>query len=339
MAAIRTTGPIVEGGRVDGGTLRQRLWKYRWCYVFMLPSVILGAIFTVYPMIASWYISLLDWSGLGSDRVFVGLANYAEAIGDSAFWRAFGRTFAFTAMTVPLMLLLALIAALILNDASLRLRTLFRTMFFLPVVTTTAIVGVVMSLIMNPFDGPLNAVLLDLHLIDRPIDFLGDPKRALWSVAGVFVWKWMGMSMIYWLVALQTVPQELYEAARVDGASRWRMHRDVTVPMIMPFAIVIILITFVGALQTFPLVQAMTSGGPAFSTELVELYIYRLAFASGNTPRLGYASAVAVFFGVTVLIFTLIQVWGLRRASAMQHEARQSRTQDPAPAPVPGVRP
>ena len=101
------------------------------------------------------------------------------------------------------------------------------------------------------------------------------------------------------------------------------MHRHVTVPLILPFAVVIILITFVGALQTFPLVQAMTSGGPAFSTELVELYIYRLAFASESTPRLGYASAVAVFFGITVRVFTLAQAWGLRRAAAVQRDVKQ----------------
>lgn len=324
MSMLSQAEDLNQAGRAQrsSATLWERFWHARWCYLFMLPSIVLGALFTLYPMIASWYISFLDWSGLDSDRQFVGLDNFAEAVGDSTFWSAFGRTFAFTAVAVPIMLILALLAALVLNDASLRLRAVFRTMFFLPVVTTTAIVGVVMSLIMNPFDGPLNAALLDLGIIDQPIDFLGDPDLALWSVAGVFVWKWMGMSMIYWLVALQTVPQELYEAARVDGAGRWQTHRFITVPMIMPFAVVIILITFVGALQTFPLVQSMTQGGPAFSTELVELYIYRLAFAPEHTPRLGYASAVAVFFGITVLIFTLGQAWAVKRAGAMQSDVK-----------------
>lgn len=327
MAMFRQARPLARGGRRSGSsvTLRERLWDSRWCYVFMLPSLVLGALFTLYPMVSSWWISFTDWSGLESEKRWVGLDNYREAVGDDAFWGAFGRTFAFTAVAVPVMLVLALLAALVLNDASLRMRAVFRTMFFLPVVTTTAIVGVVMSLMMNPFDGPLNAVLLDLGLIDRPIDFLGDPDLALWSVAGVFVWKWMGMSMIYWLVALQTVPQELYEAARVDGCTRRQTHRHITAPMITPFAVVIILITFVGALQTFPLVQSMTQGGPAFATELVELYIYRLAFAADFTPRLGYASAVAVFFGITVLIFTLAQVWGVRRAGAMQSDVKGVR--------------
>jgi ABC-type sugar transport system permease subunit len=313
-------------GRLDtgrgGGTLTERLWAARWCYVFMAPTIVLALLFTFYPLLASWYISFLDWSGLDAERDFVGFANYGEAVRDPYFWDAFARTFAFAAATVPATLVLALLAALLLNDQSLRMRAVFRTMFFLPVVTTTAIVGIVMSLILNPFDGPLNAALLTLGLIEAPVDFLGDPDLSLWSVAGVYVWKWMGISMIYWLVALQTVPQELYEAAQVDGANRWQIHRHVTVPLITPFAVIITLIGFVGALQTFPLVQAMTGGGPAFSTELVEVYIFRLAFAAEHQPRLGYASAVAVFFGLTVLVLTLAQAWGARRAAATSRELK-----------------
>lgn len=304
------------------GTLRERIWAARWCYLFMLPTLLLSVFFTFYPMIASWYISFLDWSGLDAERKFVGWGNFVEAVGDPQFWSAFGRTFAFAGVTVPGTLVLSLLVAIVLNDQSLRLRTAFRAMFFLPVVTTTAIVGIVMSLIMNPFDGPLNAFLLELGLIDRPIDFLGDPDIALWSVAGVYIWKWMGISMIYWLVALQTVPRELYEAAAVDGASRRKMHRHLTVPMILPFAVIITLIGFVGALQTFPLVQAMTQGGPAFSTELVEVYIYRLAFAADRQPRLGYASAVAVFFGITVLLLTLLQAWAVRQAALRRSDTK-----------------
>lgn len=321
MVAIdRVTGPDETG--TPAGSLRQRIWQARWSYLFMAPALALAALFTFYPVVASWYISFLDWDGLDSDKKFVGFANYAEAVHDPYFWHAFGRTFAFAFAAVPVMLLLALVVAIVLNDQSLRLRAVFRAAFFLPVVTTTAIVGVVMSLIMNPFDGPLNAFLLDLHLIDKPVDFLGDPDLALWSVAGVFAWKWMGISMIYWLVALQTVPRDLYEAAQMDGAGRWQTHRRVTLPLIMPFAIIIVLIGFIGALQTFPLMQAMTRGGPAFSTELVEVYIYRLAFAAERQPRLGYASAVAVFFGITVLLLTLSQVWGLRRANAARQATR-----------------
>jgi multiple sugar transport system permease protein len=123
--------------------------------------------------------------------------------------------------------------------------------------------------------------------------------------------------MIYWLAALQTIPRELYEAARVDGANWWNQLRFITLPLLVPFAIVIILITAVGTLHVFPLVQTMTGGGPFFATEVMEIYIYRTAFGGeasmGTMPRLGYASAAGVFFGVTVMILALLQAWGIRR--------------------------
>lgn len=313
------------GGNASRRPLTRKMWDARWCYVFMVPSLVLAALFTFYPVLSSWYISSLDWSGLTDDQTFVGIDNYREAAADPFFWRAFRRTFLFAFVAVPVMLLLSLIVAIALNDPLLRLRGMFRTMFFLPVVTTTAIVGIVMSLIMNPFDGPLNTVLLTLNIIDRPINFLGDPDLALWSMAGIYVWKWFGISMIYWLVALQTVPAELYEAAKVDGAGGFQLHRYITAPLILPFAILITLITFVGSLSVFPLIQATTGGGPAFSTELIELYIYRLAFAAGGQPRLGYASAVAVLFGVITLALTLLQALGARKATAARTQLESKR--------------
>jgi multiple sugar transport system permease protein len=268
-------------------------------------------LFTFYPLLASWYISFLDWSGLDQDREFVGFANYAEALEDPAFWDAFGRTFLFAFATVPVVLVLSLLVAIVLNDQSLRLRTVFRTVFFLPVVTTTAIVGIVMSLIVNPFDGPLNAALLDLGLIDAPIDFLGNPGIALWSVAGVYVWKWFGITMIYWLAALQTIPEEVYEAARIDGANAWQLMRRITLPLLKPFLIIITLLSLESALKIFDLMQTMTGGGPFYATEVMEIYIYRWAFTA-TIPQLGYASAAAVLFGVFVCVVGLLQLLGVR---------------------------
>lgn len=324
LATARVAAGLHDTGGPGTGTLRERIRAARWSYLFMVPTLVLALLFTFYPLVASAVISLLDWSGIDQERSWAGLGNYREALHDPYFWNAFGRTFAFALATVPATLLISLVVAIVLNDQALRLRPLFRTLFFLPVVTTTAIVGIVMSMLLNPFDGPVNTVLLNIGLIHAPIDFLGDRRIALWSVAGVYVWKWMGISMIYWLVALQTVPRELYEAAQVDGASGWQMHRRITVPMILPFAAIIALIGFAGALQTFPLVQAMTQGGPAQASELVEVYIYRLAFATDKTPRLGYASAVAVFFGVAVLVLAVLQAWGVRKAAALRQDTRRA---------------
>ncbi len=303
------------------GTLRQRVYAARWCYLFMIPSLILAAAFTFWPIVASWYFSLLDFSGFSSARPFVGLANYRELIRDPYFWRAFGHSFLFTAVTVPIRLSLALIVAIVLNDKALRLSSLFRTVFFLPVVTTTAIVGILMTFLFSPFNGPVNKTLLALHLVGKPVDFLGDPHRALYTIMAVQVWKSFGFSMIYWLAALQSIPAELYEAARVDGANPWQQFRGITVPLLKPFAVVILLITVVSTLRVFDLVQTMTGGGPFFASEVVETYIYRNAFSvQGGIPREGYASAVGVFFGLTVMVVALIQGWAIRKANAVRRD-------------------
>jgi len=311
-----------KGGISSGKTLRERMWAARWCYFFMVPSLLLTVAFTLYPTVMSWYFSLLDWSGFSSDRDWAGLANYREVIQDDLFWNAYLRSFLFTIVGAPIKIGLALIVALILNDASLRFSSFYRTLFFLPVVTSSAIIGIMMTFIFSPLDGPVNMVLLQIGLLDRPVDFIGDPDTALWTVVAVYIWKWFGVTMIYWLAALQVVPQDLYEAARLDGAGRWHMHRTITLPLIVPFALVIVLITVVSALNIFGLVQTMTGGGPYFATEVMELYIYRNAFGAGEIPRLGYASAAAVVFGVTVLIISLVQGLGLKKANAARAQMK-----------------
>lgn len=311
-AAPRLARPAAPPRRA----LWRQMWRARWYYLFMIPSLILAVMFTAYPIVASWYYSFLDWSGFTSQQTWVGLANYRETLHDTYFWGAFKRSFLFMFASVPPRLILALLVALLLNDQALKLAPVFRTLFFIPVVTTAAIVGVVMTFIFSPFNGPIDKALLALHLIDRPIDFLGNPDTALWTVVVVFIWKNFGITMIYWLAALQTVPAELYEAARVDGAGRLAIFRRITIPLLTPFTVIITLITVVQTLRVFPIVQTMTGGGPFFASEVMEVYIYRTAFGTGGIPRLGYASAVAVVFGVTTMFIAIGQGWALRRARA-----------------------
>jgi len=312
---------LARSGTRSRGTLRQRIIAARWCYLFMVPSVILACMFTFWPIVASWYYSLLDWSGFTSTRTFVGLDNYRELMGDKYFWDAFGRSFQFMLVTVPLRLGAALLVAILLNDKALRLAPIFRTLLFIPVVTTTAIVGILMKFLLSPFNGAVNQALLAVGLTGTPIDFLGDPASALWSVMGVQMWKSFGISMIYWLAALQSIPGELYEAARVDGASRVQQFRSITLPLLVPFAVVILLITAVNTLRVFDLVQTMTGGGPFFSSEVMEVYIYRNAFSvSGGVPRLGFASAAGVFFGLAVMLVAIGQGWALRRVNRMRQD-------------------
>jgi ABC-type sugar transport system permease subunit len=298
------------------GSIARRLWADRWCYIFMLPSLVLIAMFSFYPIVASWYYSLLDWSGISGDRTYIGLDNYREIVKDPYFWDAFKRSFLFMFATVPVEVGLSLVVAVILNDRALKFAPIFRTLFFIPVVTTTAIMSIVMSFVFGAFNGPVNQALIRLNILDTPIDWLGDPDTALWTMAIVGVWKWFGQPMIYWLAALQTIPQDVIEAAKVDGASGPRIFFTITLPLLVPFAIIILLIISVGNLNVFALIQAATNGGPFFATETMELYIYRNAFGANTgsftEPRLGYASAAGIIFGVCIMLISLLIVLARR---------------------------
>ncbi|EAR51143.1 sugar ABC transporter, permease protein [Oceanicola granulosus HTCC2516] len=296
--------------------LGQRLREHRIDYLFLLPGLAIFGAFVVWPLFAANWFALLDWSGFDSRQVFVGLQNYRDLLGDEFFRAAFVRSILFTAITVPLQMLLGLVLAVVLNNRLLKLSALFRTMIFLPVVTPVAVIAIVMALMLSPFNGPINDLLQSTEIVQRAVDFLGSPQLVMWSLAGIYVWKWTGVTLIYWLAALQTVPDELYEACKLDGVRGWQVTRYVILPIIAPFAVVIGLISAISALNVFPLIQATTQGGPFFASEVMEVFIFRTAFAppSGTFPQLGYASAAGVLFGLAVMGLTILQVLAVRHA-------------------------
>jgi multiple sugar transport system permease protein len=289
--------------------LLNSITQYRAHFLMLLPGLILGGMFVFYPIFAAIYFALQNWSGFNSEMKFIWVENFVELFGDPFFWDAFGRSILFLAGTVPVQLFVSLVLAIILNNQLLKLSTFFRTFIFLPVITPVAVIGIVWTFLLSPFNGPVNGLLLDLGLISSPINFLGDSGTVMPSVIGVYVWKWLGITLIYWLAALQTVPDEVYEAAKLDNCSGWRLIWFVVLPIIKPFAMVILLISSVGALNVFPLIMSMTKGGPFFSSEVMEIFIYRNAFATGDgsIPRLGYAAAAGVYFGFIVLGLTTLQ--------------------------------
>ncbi|MFV0359007.1 carbohydrate ABC transporter permease [Tropicimonas sp.] len=295
--------------------LRDRMWASRTDYLFLVPGLLIFGAFIFWPLIASFYYSTLNWTGFGANSEYVGLANYRELLRDEFFYSALGRSFLFMLATVPFQMLLSLVLAIVLNNKLLKLSTLFRAMIFLPVVSPVAVIGIVWVLMLSPFNGPINGFLLDGHIIARAIDFLGSPQLVLWTLAAIFVWKWTGITLVYWLAALQTVPDELYEAARLDGVKPWQVLIYMVLPIVAPFAVVIGLISAISALNVFPLIQATTGGGPYFSSEVMEVYIFRTAFApaSGQFPRLGYASAAGVLFGLVIMGLTVLQAIAVRR--------------------------
>ncbi|MFC7456236.1 carbohydrate ABC transporter permease [Brachybacterium sp. GCM10030267] len=277
-----------------------------WIYAFLLPTFVLYGMYTLYPMVASYWYSLVEWNGFTADQRFVGIENYRAVLADPMFWSAVRITLVFMLIVAPLRVFGAFFLAILLNSPKLPLSAFFRTMYFLPVVTTTAIVGVVMRFVLDPASGPLS--LLSEMLGLGSIDLLESSTTALATSALIYVWKFFGITLIYWLAALQTVPRDLYEAARIDGAGAIQTFRHITLPLLVPFLLIISVLTVEDCFHAFDLMQTMTAGGPFYSTEIIEIYIYRYAFAA-TIPQLGFASAAAVLFGLLVLVVVGIQLW------------------------------
>ncbi|SEE52027.1 carbohydrate ABC transporter permease [Jiangella alba] len=294
--------------------LAARLRRDAWNWVFLTPMIVLFAGFTLWPMAASWYYSFFDWDGIGTTTDWIGWDNYTEVLGSDAFWNAFKNSFIFSLVAIFVQMPLALLFALLLNKRKLYGRDFYRLLIFLPVVTTTAVVGIVFAVMLDPAGGFVNEVLENAGLIDSPINFLGSESTALPTLLSIDLWKGFGVTLIYWLAALQTVPDELYEAGRMDGANGWQTLRHITIPVILPLGIVILLLTFQSSQAPFDLIQATTQGGPNLSTDVLSTYIYRYAFDPENAAsRYGFASAVGVVFGAFTLLLTLLQAPLLKR--------------------------
>lgn len=281
--------------------------KFFWIYLFILPQLVLFIVFTIYPIIMSYVYSFFEYDGYGPLEKYVGFKNFSLLISDTLFWNAMKNSFLFMFGMVLIQVPIALLLAILLNAAWLKGTSFYRTIFFLPVVTTTAVVGLIMRFIFGAYKGVVNEFLIWLHIIDKPIDWIGSVDTALLIVLVVGIWKTLGMKMIYWLAGLQSLPKEIFESARVDGANAIKTLRYITIPMLLPIGSVILLLSAVNALHVFDLVKAMTEGGPAYSTDMVDVFVYRNAFAPENgQARIGFAAAAGVFYGFVVMLVSLI---------------------------------
>jgi len=251
--------------------------------------------------------SLADYS----NTRFVGFANYAELVRTPLFWKALGNTFYFVIVGVPLSIGLSLGAAMLLNGAATRLTGLFRTALFAPVVTTLVAVAVIWRYLLHTRYGMINYAL-DLVGVE-PVDWLGDPKWSMPAIILFAVWKNFGYNMVILLAGLQTIPNDLYEAARIDGANGWQRFRHVTVPALGPMLLLVSILTMAGYFQLFAEPYVMTQGGPVESTVSVLYFMYDQGFKWWN---LGFASAVAFALFLIMILFTTLQ-YRLARARGM----------------------
>ena len=271
-------------------------------WAFLLPWIVAFGLFGLYPFAFSLVASFTDYSPIRSGPVHgVGLANYARALADPAFWSALRTTAVFVVGTIPFTTALALALALGVQPA-FGGRTVFRVGFFVPSVVSIVVLSLVFKGLYSP-DGALNGLLRALGL-PAPT-WLLDPRTALPAIMAMDVWSASGYYMVIFLAGLEAVPRELYDAARLEGASAWACLRHITLPLIRPTLLFVLVVNSVRSLQIFAEVFVMTRGGPLHSTTTVVYYLYEEAFYRFN---LGYASAVAYLLFVVTLLLALAQM-------------------------------
>jgi multiple sugar transport system permease protein len=284
-------------------------------WIFIAPALLAIVVFFVVPVVAALVMSFTDFdiyalADLRNLR-FIGLENYAQLLRTPLFWQALLNTGIFVVLGVPLSIGVSLGAALLVHSRFARLKGFYRTVYFAPVVTTLVAVAVVWRFLLHTRYGWLNYALGAFGI--EPIDWLGDPHWAMPSIVLLSVWKNFGYNMIILLAALQAVPPDLYEAARIDGASAWRQLCDVTLPAIAPVLLMVSILTIAGHFQIFAEPYVMTQGGPAQRTITVLYFMYEEGFKWWS---LGSASAVAFVLFAIMFVVTLLQMRVARQAEA-----------------------
>lgn len=274
-------------------------------YLFIGPGMIVFAVLILYPIGQAVNMSLYDWKILaGAASQFLGLGNYIRAFNDPQFWVSLGNAGIYMLFTVPPQIILGLLIAMLLKRKS-PVQPLFRVLFYLPVVTSWVVVSLLFKYIFAD-QGLINFTLGDfLHLTSGDTSWLLNRWTAMAAICALGVWKGIGWSMMIFLAALQGVPEELEEAAKVDGAGWWRRLRHVTLPAIWPAMAFIIVMLVIGGFNVFTSVLLMTGGGPAGQTEVILTYMYKQAFSYLD---FGYGSALAVILAVFVFILSIIQL-------------------------------
>ena len=293
----------VAGGSGRGGTR----YETRAAWTLLAPALGAIALFFAVPVAAGFVLSFTDFDLYAvadpANARWVGLGNYGRLLVDPLFWKALGTTLFFVVLGGPLALVLALAGALLVNAKVARWRGVFRTIFFAPVVTTLVAAAVVWRYLYHPRFGLFN-LILGLFGVP-PIDWLGDPRWAMVAITLMSVWRTFGYSLVIFVAGLQAIPESLYEAARLDGASAWRQLTAITLPMLRPTLAFVGVITSVGLFQIFAEPYVMTRGGPLNATVSIALLMYQQGFRWWN---MGRASAIAFVLFAIILAASALQL-------------------------------
>lgn len=273
-------------------------------YLLLTPALVLFFVFTLYPFLYGLVISLFQWDGF-SDMKFVGIQNYIGIFRDELFYGALKHNALFAVGSVIGKVVIAFFIAQLLNRKFFGV-TFFRGVFFTPMVISFVAVGVLWQRIYDPVLGVLDMFLLKAGMISEPIEWLADPKLALWSLVIVDIWKWVGYHTVLFLAGLQTIPNDIYESADIDGANNRQKLIYITLPQLSSITLLNITISLMGAFSVFDLVYIMTKGGPYNSTNVLMTYMYNITFG-GSDSNFGYGSSIAYIVFAIILVITIIQ--------------------------------
>ncbi len=301
-------GALKTPARRRGSSIRTR--RAVTAYAFLAPAMSILFVFVIWPIIDVFWQSLHNTTFVPPASAYSGVSNFRSLFDDPQFWTDLRTTAIYTVVTVPLTMTAALAVALGLRRNNLASR-LLRTVYFLPALSSLAVMGLIWGYMLTPNIGVLNYWLHGLG-IAAP-DWLGTTTWALPSVIAVGVWVSLGYDMVIFVAGRQGIPEEYYEAARIDGATGWQQFRHVTLPLLAPTTMFVLITSVIGAFQAFDQIYVMTNGGPLYSTETLVIYMYRYAF---QNFQIGYGCAVAVVLFVIVLVFTIFEVRMFRRSQS-----------------------
>lgn len=281
----------------------------------LLPGVLVFAMFTIYPIVKLLYMSFLEWNRDNMfEHSFAGLSNYAAVLSDATFRTAFANTLIYTFVTVPGQMVLGLLAAVLINSIP-RFRVTFRVIYYLPVITSWVIVSLVFRYIFNT-EGMLNYLLTNvLHLSESNIRWLDTRWGGLTVAMMLGIWKGVGWNLVVFLAALQSVPQELYESASIDGCGPFARFFYITLPSIKPTILFALVMLTIGGFNVFTSIKMITDGKPMHQTEVVLTWMYSKAFSSGD---FGYAAALSFIVAVTLAFLAVLQFKAMRRNGESQ---------------------
>jgi raffinose/stachyose/melibiose transport system permease protein len=295
----------------EAWTIRRSRWRISTqrsltAYLLLLPGLIFYVPFHFLPILGVFFFSFLDWKGFSfATMKWAGLANYTKMLNDKFFWGALKHNIQFVVVVIIVQTVLALALALILEQ-KFHLSTFFRGVYFMPTVLSLVVVGILFSFILSPSQGLINVFLRNIGLGKVQPVWLGDPGLALYVLMAVHMWKDFGLSMFLFIAGLEAIPEELFDAAKVDGATPWDIIWRIIIPLLRETTTVVIILITIVCFKLFDMIVVMTGGGPFFATEVLSVRMYYQTF---KFNRMGYGSAIAVILFLITFVVSAIQFW------------------------------